>query len=91
MLVWLTLLCLVSPSSAWFPLSSAWFLPPLHSHWFLLLLLLRVAVLEAEKRGWWSYTDLAALWDATESSQVMMDASKQTAKVKKHMVFRISV
>lgn len=37
--------------------------------------------MEASRRGWWSYTDLAALWEGSDTPQVMMDAGKQTAKV----------
>ena len=42
----------------------------------------RIAVTEAGRRGWWSYTDLAALWEGSDMPQMMMDAGKQTAKVK---------
>lgn len=36
---------------------------------------------QASKRGWFTYTDLAAIWEATDIQSSMMLATKQTAKV----------
>lgn len=39
--------------------------------------------MEAGSRGWWSYTDLISLWDASNTTELMIDAGKQTTKVLK--------
>ena len=44
----------------------------------------RVALRQASKRGWLTYTDLMAVWDATEIENSMLAASQQTAKVRAH-------
>ena len=41
----------------------------------------RVALRQASKRGWLTYTDLAAVWEATDFENSMLAASQQTAKV----------
>ena len=41
----------------------------------------RVALNQASQRGWFSYTDLCAVWEATDVQNNMLAASKQTAKV----------
>lgn len=41
----------------------------------------RVALRQASKRGWLTYTDLAAVWEATDFENSMLAASQQTVKV----------
>ena len=41
----------------------------------------RVALAEASRRGWFTYTDLTAIWDASDIQTLMLATSKQTAKV----------
>ena len=41
----------------------------------------RIALEQASRRGWFTYTDLTAIWDATDLQYSMMLATKQTAKV----------
>ena len=42
----------------------------------------RIALRQASKRGWLTYTDLMAVWDATDIENSMLAASQQTAKVR---------
>lgn len=41
----------------------------------------RIALDQASRRGWFTYTDLTAIWEATDLQSSMMLATKQTAKV----------
>ena len=41
----------------------------------------RIAFQQAVLRGWWTYADMLAAWEASDLQQTMLSASKQTAKV----------
>lgn len=41
----------------------------------------RIALDQATKRGWMTYTDIAAVWEATDLQHCFLGASKLTAKV----------
>ena len=48
---------------------------------FTVCVIYRIALDQASKRGWFTYTDLAAIWEATDIQSSMMLATRQTAKV----------
>ena len=42
---------------------------------------LRIALSQAMVRGWLTYTDMAAIWEASDVQETMMEASVQAGKV----------
>lgn len=41
----------------------------------------RIALDQGSRRGWFTYSDLAAMWEASDLQYSMMLVTKQTAKV----------
>lgn len=49
----------------------------------------RISCTEAQSRGWWSYSDLISLWDASDTTSTLATTAKQLTKVMIDCVYKL--